>query len=71
MRPLPKKAYVGCESGGNNGAYTDEEVAFLKAIVKWRNVAKRSPTCVEVLEIAKAMGYRRVDPHHIALMSSN
>ena len=70
MLPLPSKSY----SGGANrtdAIYNDDEVEFLKAIVKWRNKAKRNPTCVEVLEVAKTLGYRRLSPNQLQLLNPN
>lgn len=41
--------------------YTDEETAFLKAIDLYKRINRRPfPTCCEVLEVLKALGYRKV-----------
>ena len=43
--------------------YTDEEVAWLKALDRYKHLAGRPwPSWVEVLAIAHALGYRRCAP---------
>ncbi len=43
--------------------YSDEELEFLKAIDTWRMAhADRHPSWAEVLEIAKGVGWRKVNP---------
>jgi hypothetical protein len=40
--------------------YSEEEVAFLKAIDRWRREhGDRTPDCREVLKIARELGYRK------------
>ncbi len=41
--------------------YTDEELAFLKAVDAWKKKTGKSfPTCVDFLSIAKSLGYQRI-----------
>ena len=43
------------------GEMDDEQFAFIKAIDEYKRVNKRGfPTYTEILEIAKALGYRKV-----------
>ncbi len=43
--------------------YSDEELAFLKAIDKYKREQRRPyPSWREVLDIAKSLGYRKVNP---------
>lgn len=64
---LAKKEYNEREYGrkGNKWKsgyiyYTDEETAWLTAILKWRTEHGRPPTLVEAFRLALAMGYRKV-----------
>lgn len=42
--------------------YSDEEVEFLKAVDQYRREHKKSYlTCVEILAVAKSLGYRKVE----------
>lgn len=41
--------------------YSDEEAEFLRAMERYRRERKRPfPTCIEVLAVARSLGYRRV-----------
>jgi hypothetical protein len=43
--------------------YSDEEVAFLRAVDTYKTVRRRPfPTCTELLAIVHALGYRKVEP---------
>lgn len=46
---------------GSEVEYTDDELAFLKAVDTYKRENRRPyPTWSEVLEIAKSLGYRKV-----------
>ncbi len=49
------------------GEMTDEQFEFILAITEYKNVNKRSfPTWTEVLDVVKALGYRKVaEPENI------
>ena len=53
-----------------NAEYSDEEMEFLKAMEKARTrirrISQRSPTFVDVLAVAVAMGYRRLSKEECA-----
>jgi hypothetical protein len=41
--------------------YTDEQFEFLRAMEHYKRVNRRPfPTCCEVLEVLKRLGYRKV-----------
>ena len=41
--------------------YDDEELEFLKAVDAWkRKTGRQFPTCSELLEILRALGWRKV-----------
>jgi hypothetical protein len=42
--------------------YSDEEREFLAAVDRERRRLGRPPTCCEILEVAKLLGYRKVEP---------
>lgn len=42
--------------------YTDEEVAFIKAVDRWRSKhPRRFPTLTDLLRMLKELGYRKPD----------
>lgn len=42
--------------------YTEEEIAFIKAMEEWmRRTRTKFPTFTDVLRVAKALGYRKVE----------
>lgn len=43
--------------------YTPAEVEFMQAMSRYKREYHRPyPTCAEVLEVARALGYRRIEP---------
>lgn len=58
----PRRSYSSCSD--LDGAYTDDQVEFLKAIDAYKRDNHRPfPTWSEVLAIVRALGYRKVaDP---------
>lgn len=54
---------VGNDSAEANKDYTPDELEFMKAMDSWRHWrGGRYPTCRDVLDVAKALGYRKVEP---------
>lgn len=53
------------------GEMTDEQFAFLQAVEEYKQVNERPfPTWTEVLDIVKALGYRKVEePKDIGVVS--
>lgn len=53
------------------GEMTDEQFAFLQAVEEYKRVNERPfPTWTEVLDIVKALGYRKVEePQDIGVVS--
>jgi hypothetical protein len=48
--------------------YTDAEIEFMHALDKYKRASGRMfPTCSEILEVIRALGYEKMDqPHAIA-----
>lgn len=40
-------------------SYTDEELVFIRATIRWREKHRRIPTACDYLRIAKELGYRK------------
>lgn len=60
----PGKRLTDERKSAEQGQMSDEQFEFLKAIEKYkRQNNKQFPTWTEVLEVAKALGYRRVAQH--------
>jgi len=67
-KPDPAKRYLdrprlGFPGPANDKAYTPEEVEFAMALDRYKRAKRRPfPTCAEVLAVAVALGYRKVEP---------
>lgn len=64
-----KPAYVPASREGQGNPltadviYDDEQREFLQAVEAWKKANRKPyPTCCDLLAIAKAMGYRKVEP---------
>lgn len=55
--PLPNMSSVNMGS-----EYEPEEIEFIKAIQAWRSENHRHPTMIELLAIAKGLGWRKEEP---------
>lgn len=54
------KAAYGSHEINMGADYTEEEVEFIKAMERFmREKKRRFPTFVEVLQVAKSLGYQR------------
>jgi hypothetical protein len=52
-----------CQQVNIGADYTEEEVEFLKVMDRYiRRVGRKFPTFVEVLRVAKAVGYAKTTP---------
>ena len=50
--------------------YTDEEIEFMQALDAYKRASGRMfPTCSEILEVIRDMGYIRVSPEEVATES--
>ena len=59
----PKKNHTKLKGTSPGSEYTPEEAAFIKAVERYRTEHHRPfLTCVEILEVAKSLGYRKVKP---------
>ena len=58
---MPRLTEARYEENFPGANFSDEEIAFLKAIEEYRRLRKRLfPTWCEVLRVLKALGYRKV-----------
>ncbi len=54
-----RRTYVSCSE--LDGAYDDDQVEFLRAMDRYMRDNRRPfPTFVEVLDVAKSLGYQKV-----------
>ncbi len=48
--------------------YTDEEIDFMRAMDTYRHTSGRMfPTCSEILEVLRSMGYQKAEPNAVAI----
>ncbi|HZT79616.1 MAG TPA: hypothetical protein VFA26_05325 [Gemmataceae bacterium] len=56
-----RRCGVGCEQTHVGADYSDEEREFIQAMERYRRLRRRPfPTCREVLEVLRSLGYRKV-----------
>jgi len=62
-----KTASLGLSDTNIGSDYTPDEAEFLKAMEAYQRIhERRFPTCIEVLEVLKSCGWRKVaDPQPI------
>lgn len=65
-RPLP-----GMSATNLGSEYTCDEAEFLRALSSWRQRHKRYPTMIEILNIARGLGYERTPVRPIGVVGES
>ena len=64
VSPSPRPAQpTPQQSATDNRCYTADEVEFMNAVAKFKQTSGQTfPTCSEILEILRSLGYQKVVP---------
>lgn len=67
--PKSKKLGLPGMSAANLGSeYTVDEAEFLRAMASWRQRNRRYPTMIEILNLARGIGYERTPVRPIGVV---